>query len=65
MSQNGERLQWTFEKVDAKLKSIMVDLYHNIDNAAKRYGVEGDFVAGANIAGFEKVIDAMNAQGIV
>ena len=65
MSQNGERLQWTFEKVDAKLKSIMVDLYHNIDNAAKRYGVEGDFVAGANIAGFEKVVDAMNAQGIV
>ena len=65
MSQNGERLQWTFEKVDAKLKSIMVDLYHNIDNAAKRYGVEGNFVAGANIAGFEKVVDAMNAQGIV
>ena len=65
MSQNGERLQWTFEKVDAKLKSIMVELYHNIDNAAKRYGVEGNFVAGANIAGFEKVVDAMNAQGIV
>ena len=65
MSQNSERLQWSFEKVDAKLKGIMVDLYHNIDEAAKKYGFEGNFVVGANIAGFEKVVDAMNAQGIV
>ena len=65
MSQNSERLNWSFEEVDAKLKGIMVDLYHNIDNAAKKYGFEGNFVVGANIAGFEKVVDAMNAQGIV
>ena len=65
MSQNSERLQWSFEKVDARLKGIMVDLYHNIDNAAKKYGFEGNFVVGANIAGFEKVVDAMTAQGIV
>jgi glutamate dehydrogenase (NADP+) len=65
MSQNSERLSWTFEEVDAKLKGIMVNLYHNIDDAAKRYGMEGNYVAGANIAGFEKVLDAMNAQGIV
>ena len=52
-------------KVDAKLKCIMVDLYHNIDEAAKKYGFEGNFVVCANIAGFEKVVDAMNAQGIV
>ena len=65
MSQNSERLHWSFEKVDAKLKGIMVDLYHNIDEAAKKYGFEENFVVGANIAGFEKVVDAMNAQGIV
>ena len=65
MSQNSERLHWSFEKVDAKLKGIMVDLYHNIDEAAKKYGAQGNFVVGANIAGFEKVVDAMNAQGIV
>ena len=65
MSQNSERLHWSFEKVDAKLKGIMVDLYHNIDEAAKKYGFEGNFVVGANIAGFEKVVDAMTAQGIV
>lgn len=65
MSQNSERLRWSFEKVDEKLKGIMADLYHNIDNAAKKYGFEGNFVVGANIAGFEKVVDAMNAQGIV
>ena len=65
MSQNSERLSWSFEKVDAKLKGIMVDLYHNIDEAAKKYGFEGNYVAGANIAGFEKVVDAMTAQGIV
>ena len=65
MSQNSERLSWTFEEVDSKLKNIMVNIYHNIDDAAKRYGMEGNYVAGANIAGFEKVVDAMTAQGIV
>ena len=64
MSQNSERLSWTFEEVDAKLKNIMVNIYHNIDDAAKRYGMEGNYVAGANIAGFEKVVDAMLAQGV-
>ena len=65
MSQNSERLSWSFEKVDKKLREIMVNIYHNIDDAAKKYGVEGDYVAGSNIAGFEKVADAMMAQGIV
>ena len=65
MSQNSERLSWTFEEVDAKLKNIMVGIYHNIDNAAKKYGFDGNYVVGANIAGFEKVVNAMNAQGIV
>ena len=65
MSQNSERLSWTFEEVDGKLKNIMVNIFHNLDDAAKRYGMEGNYVAGANIAGFEKVVDAMNAQGIV
>ena len=65
MSQNSERMSWTFEEVDAKLKTIMQNLYHNIDDAASRYGFEGNYVAGANLAGFEKVLDAMNAQGIV
>ena len=64
MSQNSERLSWTIEEVDAKLNQIMVNIYHNIDDAAKRYGKEGDYVAGANIAGFEKVVDAMLAQGV-
>lgn len=65
MSQNSERLSWTFEEVDSKLKDIMVNIFHNLDNAAKKYGFEGDYVVGANIAGFEKVADAMQAQGIV
>ena len=65
MSQNSERLSWTFEEVDGKLKNIMVNIFHNLDDAAKRYGMEGNYVAGANIEGFEKVVDAMNAQGIV
>ena len=65
MSQNSERLQWSVEEVDAKIKTIMVNIYHNIDKAAKKYGMEGNYVAGANIAGFEKVADAMQAQGIV
>ena len=65
MSQNSLRLSWTFEEVDAKLKNIMVNIFHNIDDASKAYGMEGNYVAGANIAGFLKVADAMNAQGIV
>ena len=64
MSQNSERLSWTFEEVDAKLQNIMVNIFHNLDNAAKKYGFEGNYVVGANIAGFEKVADAMLAQGI-
>ncbi|MCD7982007.1 MAG: NADP-specific glutamate dehydrogenase [Clostridiales bacterium] len=64
MSQNSERLSWTFEEVDTMLNRIMVDIYHNIDDAAKRYGKDGDYVAGANIAGFEKVAEAMIAQGV-
>ena len=65
MSQNSERLSWTFEEVDSKLEQIMVNIFHNLDDAAKKYGLEGDYVAGANIAGFLKVADAMKAQGIV
>jgi glutamate dehydrogenase (NADP+) len=65
MTQNSQRLSWTFEEVDAKLKDIMVNIFHNIDDASKAYGMEGNYVAGANIAGFLKVADAMNAQGIV
>lgn len=65
MSQNSERLQWTFEEVDAKLKNIMVNIFHNLDAAARKYGMAGNYVAGANIAGFAKVADAMEAQGIV
>ncbi len=65
MSQNSERLSWSFEEVDEKLKTIMVNICHNAADAAKRYGCEGNYVAGANIAGFEKVATAMEAQGIV
>ncbi|MDD5937059.1 MAG: NADP-specific glutamate dehydrogenase [Clostridiales bacterium] len=64
MSQNSERLSWSFEEVDSKLKDIMVNIFHNMDDAAKRYGHEGNYVVGANIAGFEKVANAMLAQGI-
>ncbi len=64
MSQNSERLSWSFEEVDSKLENIMVNIFHNLDDAAKRYNVPGDYVAGANIAGFEKVVDAMLAQGV-
>ena len=64
MSQNSERLSWTFEEVDAKLKNIMTNIFHNSYNAAKEYGHEGNLVAGANIAGFLKVADAMKWQGI-
>ena len=65
MTQNSERLSWSFEEVDAKLQTIMVNIFHNLDKAAKDYGMEGNYVAGANIAGFVKVADAMQAQGIV
>ena len=65
MSQNSERLSWTFDEVDEKLKGIMAGIYSKVSTAAKKYGHEGDFVAGANIAGFEKVADAMLAQGNV
>ena len=65
MAQSSGRLYWSAEEVDAKLKTIMVNIYHNIENAAKRYGFEGNYVMGANIAGFEKVAEAMMAHGIV
>ena len=65
MTQNSERLSWSFEEVDAKLKDIMVNIYAKVSDAAKRYDQEGNFVVGANIAGFEKVVDAMMAQGLV
>ena len=65
MSQNSERLSWSFEEVDSKLQGIMVNIFHNLDDAAKKYGMEGNYVAGANIAGFLKVAEAMKAQGIV
>ena len=65
MSQNSERLSWTFDEVDAKLKSIMVDIFHAAGDAANEIGKPGDYVAGANIAGFKKVADAMMSQGIV
>jgi len=65
MSQNSERLSWSFDEVDSKLKDIMVNITHNISDAAKEYGMEGNYVAGANIAGFQKVVDAMIAQGVV
>lgn len=65
MSQNSYRLSWTFEEVDAKLKQIMETIYRNCADTAKEYGVEGNLMAGANIAGFLKVAEAMKAQGIV
>ena len=65
MSQNSMRYSWTFEEVDAKLHDIMVNIFHNINDAAKEYGQEGNLVAGANLAGFKKVAEAMLAQGIV
>ena len=65
MSQNSERISWTFEEVDTKLRNIMVDIFHHIDAAAKKYGFDKNYVIGANIAGFEKVVDAMQVQGIV
>ena len=65
MAQSSGRMFWSGEKVDHKLRDIMVNIYRNIDDAAKKYGFDGDYVMGANIAGFEKVADAMMAQGIV
>ena len=65
MSQNSQRLSWTFEEVDAKLHQIMTGIFEKVDDAAKRYDVPGNYVAGANIAGFEKIVNAMEAQGIV
>ncbi len=64
MSQNSERLSWTFEEVDSKLQGIMVNIFHSLDDAARKYGMEGNYVAGANIAGFLKVAEAMTAQGV-
>ena len=64
MSQNSGRISWTFEEVDAKLQHIMVSIFRNVENAAREYGMDGDYVAGANIAGFLKVVDAMMAQGV-
>ena len=65
MSQNSERLSWSFEEVDSKLQGIMVNIFHNVDAAAKECGCAGDYVVGANVAGFLKVADAMLAQGAV
>lgn len=65
MSQNSQRLAWTFEEVDAKLHDIMANIFKKVSEAAKKYDMEGNYVAGANIAGFEKVVEAMTAQGIV
>ena len=64
MSQNAGHINWNFEKVDAKLKDIMVEIFHNLDEAAKEYGMDGNYVAGANIAGFRKVANAMISQGV-
>ena len=65
MSQNSLRLSWSFEEVDQRLHGIMVNIFRQMSSAAEQYGVPGDYVAGANIAGFKKVADAMLAQGIV
>ena len=65
MSQNSMRLAWTFEEVDKKLHDIMVNIFKDSRDAAKQYGFEGNYVVGANIAGFLKVADAMMAQGLV
>ena len=65
MSQNSMRYSWSFEEVDQKLQGIMINIFHSAEKAAKKYGHEGNLVMGANIAGFEKIADAMIAQGIV
>ncbi len=65
MSQNSQRLSWSFEEVDAKLHGIMISIYKQASEAAKEYGVPNNLVVGANIAGFEKVAKAMYAQGVI
>ena len=65
MTQNSMRLSWSAEEVDEKLHTIMRDIFKKVDDASKRYDMEDNYVVGANIAGFEKVVDAMKAQGIV
>jgi len=65
MSQNSMRLSWSFEEVDAKLRDIMINIHKSAFDAAKRYGHEGNYVIGANIAGFTKVAETMLAQGVV
>ena len=65
MSQNSQRLSWSFEEVDEKLKGIMQNIFKSVSEAAKRYGHEGNFEVGANVAGFENVAEAMLAQGLV
>ena len=65
MSQNSQRLSWSFAEVDQKLKAIMTGIFQNIDAAAAKYGAPDNYVRGANIAGFEKIADAMLAQGCV
>jgi glutamate dehydrogenase (NADP+) len=65
MSQNSERLSWSFDEVNSQLNRIMVNIFHNIDDAARDYGKEGNYVLGANIAGFKKVAQAMLDQGII
>ena len=65
MSQNSQRLEWSFEEVDARLDRIMTNIFNVCDAAAKEYGMPGNYVAGANIAGFQKVAKAMLAQGVI
>ena len=65
MSQNSERLSWSFDEVDGKLQTIMENIFANVADAAAEYNMNKNYVVGANIAGFKKVVDAMNAQGIV
>ena len=65
MTQNSMRMSWTFEEVDAKLQGIMVNIFHQVDEAAKAYGQADNFIVGANVAGFTKVANAMMAHGIV
>ena len=65
MAQSSQRVYWSFAEVDEQLKKVMASIYRNIDETAKRYGFAGDYVAGANIAGFEKVAEAMKEQGVI
>jgi glutamate dehydrogenase (NADP+) len=65
MAQNSQRYAWTFERADAELKNIMVNIYKNISAASEKYGAKGNYIIGANIAGFVKVADSMLAQGVV